>query len=60
MIKEIIKFLIVSGWYLVLPPMLGWWLRGNRSRQRWVMAAMVFLTSAHINKFTLMLGSVEW
>lgn len=60
MIKEIIKFLVVSGWYLVLPPMLGWWLQGNRRRQRWVMAAMVFLTSAHINKFTLMLNSVEF
>lgn len=60
MIKEIIKFLVVSGWYLVLPPMLGWWLQKHRQRQRWVMALMVFLTSAHINKFTLMLGSIEW
>lgn len=60
MIKEIIKYLVVSGWYLVLPVMLGWWLKGHKVRQRWVMAVMVFMTSMHINKFTLMLMSEEF
>jgi hypothetical protein len=59
MIKEIIKFIVISGWYLVLPVMIGWWAQKSRQRKRWIMAAMVFLTSAHINKFTLMLQSIE-
>ena len=60
MIKEIIKFLVISGWFVVLPPILAMWLKGNRQRQRWVMALLVFMTSWHINKFTLMLDSIEW
>lgn len=60
MIKEIIKFMVVSGWYVVLPPLLGYWVKGNRTRQRWLMGGLVFLTSAQINKFTLMLNSVEF
>ncbi|GAB5558379.1 MAG: hypothetical protein SynsKO_00260 [Synoicihabitans sp.] len=59
MIKELIKFVVVSGWYLVLPPLLGWFIRGRRSRQRWLMAGLVFLTSVPINRFTLMLDSIE-
>jgi len=60
MIKEVIKFVIVSGWYLALPPILAMYLKGNRNRQRWAMGLLVFMISWHINKFTLMLGSIEW
>jgi hypothetical protein len=60
MIKEVIKFLIVSGWYLALPPILAMWMKGNKTRQRWMMGLLVFMISWHINKFTLMLGSIEW
>lgn len=57
--KELIKFVVVAGWYLVLPPVLAMVLKGRRQYQRWAMALLVFMTSWHINKFTLMLDSVE-
>jgi hypothetical protein len=60
MIKEIIKYFVVGGWYLVLPPVLGWLMKGKRNYQRWAMAALVFMTSLHITKITLMLDSIEW
>ncbi|MEZ5413283.1 MAG: hypothetical protein R3F03_03105 [Opitutaceae bacterium] len=60
MIKEVIKYFVVAGWYLVLPPLLAFVLKGRRRYQRWVMGAMIFITSIHITKFTVMLGSIEW
>ena len=57
--KEIIKFIVVAGWYVLLPPIIGYLLKGRLNYQRWAMALLVFMTSAHINKFTLMLNSVE-
>jgi len=60
MIKEIIKFLVVSGWYVFLPPVIGYLVKGSRKRQRWLMGILIFLTSAQINKIILMLNSVEF
>lgn len=51
--------LIVVG-YLGVAPVLGLAIRNHRSAQRWLFALLVFMTSWHINKLTVMLGSIEW
>jgi hypothetical protein len=57
---DAVKFVLIAGGYLVAAPVLGWLLVGRRDAQRWVFALMVFMTSWHINKLTLMFQSVEW
>ncbi len=54
-----LKAPLVFGAFLGFAPALGWVLRGRRVWQRWCLALMVFMTSWHINKITLMLGSIE-
>jgi hypothetical protein len=56
---DVIKFLILAGLYLVAGPLAGVWLAHKRAAQRGTLAALVFMTSWHINKLTLMVGSVE-
>lgn len=56
---DLIKFAILAGLYLVAGPVAGAWLANKRDAQRWTLAALVFMTSWHINKLTLMVGSVE-
>ncbi len=45
--------------YLVVAPMIGWLLARKRPWQRLVLGLMVFMTSWHIEKLTLMIMSVE-
>ena len=59
MIKDLIKAPVILMGYLVFAPVLGAMIKNSRNAQRWVFAMMVFMTSWHINKFTLMLDSVE-
>lgn len=54
-----IKAPVVLGAFLVFAPALGYLLRGRRAWQRGCFALMIFMTSWHINKITLMLGSIE-
>ena len=56
---DLIKFVIIFGLYFVAGPLAGVWLANNRTAQRWTVALLVFMTSWHINKLTLMLNSVE-
>lgn len=56
---DVIKFLILAGLYLVAAPLAGCWLAGKRQAQRWTVGVLVFMTSWHINKLTLMVNSVE-
>lgn len=57
---DVIKFTILAGMYLVAAPLAGWWLANRPAAQRWVLGLLVFMTSWHINKLTLMVGSIEW
>lgn len=57
---DVIKFLILSGLYLVAGPAAGFWLAHKRNAQRWALGLLVFMTSWHINKLTLMVNSVEF
>ncbi|MBX3748958.1 MAG: hypothetical protein KF897_02565 [Opitutaceae bacterium] len=50
---------ILAG-FLAFAPLLGLALRGRRLWQQWTLGLMVFMTSWHINKLTLVLGSIEW
>jgi hypothetical protein len=50
---------ILTG-FLVVAPVLGYLLRGRRLWQQWTLGLMIVMTSWHINKLTLMLGSIEW
>lgn len=56
---EVLKFFISAGLYCVAAPALGWWLAYKRDAQRGLLGLLVFMTSWHINKLTLMVGSVE-
>ncbi len=56
---DFIKAPIILFGYLILAPLLGFLIKESREGQRWVFGMMVFMTSWHINKFTLMLDSVE-
>lgn len=57
---DALKFLIILGGYLVVVPALGWFIAGRPVWRRWGLALMVFMTSWHINKFTLMFLSDEF
>jgi len=57
--KDLIKAPIILAGYLLFAPMLGMWIKNSRRTQGWIFGLMVFMTSWHINKFTLMLGSIE-
>lgn len=54
-----IKGPVVLAMFCVFAPALGFALRGRRSWQRWLFGLLVFMTSWHINKISLMLGSIE-
>ncbi len=56
---DVIKFMILFGLHAVAAPVVGVWMSGHRKRQRWGLAVLVFMTSWHINKLTLMVNSVE-
>ena len=56
---DFIKAPIILFGYLILAPLLGYVGKDSRKVQGWIFAMMVFMTSWHINKFTLMLCSVE-
>jgi hypothetical protein len=56
---DLVKAPIVATQYLVFAPFLGVLIKNSRVAQRVVFGLMVFITSWHINKFTLMLVSVE-
>ena len=55
-----IKAPIILGAFLVFAPILGLLLRNRRTWQQWTLGLMIFMTSWHINKLTLVLGSIEW
>lgn len=57
--SDYLKLPVVLFAYLVMAPLLGGMLAGKRSGQRLLVGLMVFMTSWHINKLTLMLMSVE-
>lgn len=57
--NDFIKAPIILFGYFVFAPLLGALIQGSRQAQSWIFALMVFMTSWHINKFTLMLGSIE-
>ena len=57
--KDLIKALIVFPAYLFVGPMIGLWLKGNRTGQRWLFGLMLFMTSWQPGKITLMLNSIE-
>ena len=57
--NDFIKLPVVLFGYLVAAPLIGAALAGKRSWQRLAFWLMVFMTSWHINKFTLMIMSVE-
>ena len=57
---DVIKFLILAALYLGAGPAVGFWLANKREAQRWALGLLVFMTSWHINKLTLMLDSVEF
>ena len=58
-VMDFIKALIILFGYLILAPALGFAGKSSRRVQEWIFMTMVFMTSWHINKFTLMLCSVE-
>jgi hypothetical protein len=45
--------------YLGLTPLLGWLVSDSRKAQRWLFGLLIFMTSWHINKLTLMVHSIE-
>lgn len=55
-----IKAPIVLAGFLVFAPVLGYLLQRRRDWQQWTLGLMIFMTSWHINKLTLVLGSIEW
>lgn len=57
--SDFIKLPLILIAYAIVAPLLGGWLAGKRPWQRFVLGLMVFMTSWHINKLTLMLMSVE-
>jgi len=57
---DVLKFLGIAGAYLVLAPALGWVIANRPELRRWFFALLVFMTSWHINKLTVMFQSVEW
>src|ERR1051326_623683 len=57
--KELIKLVAILIGYLGVAPLLGLAIRNNRRAQQWLFGLMVFMTSWHINKITLMLHSIE-
>lgn len=57
---DLIKVPAVLVGYLVVGPALGLLLRGSAAGRHLVFALMMFMTSWHIDKLTLMLGSIEW
>jgi hypothetical protein len=57
--NDYVKLPAILIGYLVVAPLLGHFLAGKRAWQRLLVGLMVFMTSWHINKLTLMLMSVE-
>jgi len=55
-----LKLPVVLAGFFLLAPLLGMILRHRRSWQQWTLGLMVFMTSWHINKITLVVGSIEW
>jgi hypothetical protein len=45
--------------YCGIAPLLGWLVCDSRRLQRWLFGLLVFMTSWHINKLTLMVHSIE-
>ncbi len=60
MLSDWIKAPIILFLYCVIAPAIALLIKGNRRRQRWVFATLVFMTSWQINKITLMLDSIDW
>jgi len=58
-IMDFLKAPIILFGYFILAPLLGSMAKNSRRVQNWIFATMVFMTSWHITKFTLMLCSVE-
>jgi hypothetical protein len=54
-IKLVVGFLA----YFLIAPLLGWLVSDSRRAQRWLFGLLVFMTSWHINKLTLMVHSIE-
>jgi hypothetical protein len=49
---------IILFFYFVLGPLIGSSIQGSRKGQRIVFGLMVFITSWHINKLTLVFNSI--
>jgi hypothetical protein len=45
--------------YLGVAPLIGWMASDSRKAQRWLFGLLIFMTSWHINKLTLMVHSIE-
>jgi hypothetical protein len=57
--SDFIKAPIILLGYLLFAPLIGMLIKNSRNAQGGVFALMVFMTSWHITKFTLMLDSIE-
>ena len=59
MLSDWIKGPIILVGYLVFAPVLGLLIGSRAGIRRWILGLMVFITSWHINKMTLMLHSID-
>src|SRR5438128_554558 len=57
---DLVKTVLIVLGYCVAGPALGALIKNNRRAQQWLFCLLVFMTSWHINKITLMLDSIEW
>ncbi len=59
MLSDWIKAPIILIGYLIIAPILGLLVNSRADFRRWILGLMVFITSWHINKMTLMLDSIN-
>lgn len=57
---DLLKAAVILPGYLLVAPLLGWWLSRNRLLERSALALLVFMPSWVPGKLTLMLDSVEF
>jgi len=59
MLSDWIKAPVILIGYMVMAPMLGLLIGSRPDVRRWILGLMIFITSWHINKMTLMLDSID-
>ena len=60
MLNDWVKAPIILVEYCAVAPGIALAIKGNRKRERWAFATLVFMASCQINKITLMLDSIDW